>query len=239
MDESGALYEDRSGLTDDFGKLLNPQKDAICSSLRGEPCQSVTNNAAKTHNLFNYFPNHATESVVAHANARFNAKHLDPHSLKQAMDDRTLSHLSRQNPHLLGTKPTQIRSPSNTLTNAQSVMEGINSLLGSTEPLKHVGSRTIKYNKKKKRTKQTERNKQRGDSMEETQHSESAESATSTLEDSDHREDVMEETEVEIEFYSADNSGNLASVLGLDENEAAEAVDSIVQQLITSYLGMC
>jgi len=239
VDENGAFYKDRAGMTDDFGNSFRPQKGAICSSLRGDPCVSVTTNHEDTHNLFNYFPHHSAESVVAHANARFHGHHIDAHSLKQPLDDRTLGHLSRQNPHVLGTKPTQIKRQQTmhgTAPSAQTMMQSVASLLsGSTEPLKHVGTRTIKYNTKKKRTPNTP------PSPESTSDGEGAERdsshSTSSSDDGTAREHSMEETEVEIEFYSANGQdGDLAAVLGFDENEAAEAVDSIVRQLVTSYL---
>ena len=82
-------------MTDDYGEESDSQKYSICSSLRGEHCSEVTNNGAKTHNLFNYFPNHALESVVAHNNEIYNKnnKNRSPHLLKQQIDDRILKYL--------------------------------------------------------------------------------------------------------------------------------------------------
>eukprot|EP00483_Globobulimina_turgida_P010999 UN11020 len=106
MSEAGERYHDRIHFTDDFGETLDTQPHAICSSLRGEQCQQVTNNGAKTPNLFNYFPPHTSQSVVAQANNKYNTDQ-SPYLLRQPMNERILQYLSRQNPHYLGTKPLQ------------------------------------------------------------------------------------------------------------------------------------
>ena len=134
------------------------------------------------------------------------------------MDGGTLNHLSRQNAHFLGTKPSQIRWTKKELNTMESMMEGISSLfMESNDELKHVGTRTIKYNQKRKRD------------------GESGESeASSAAVESD--EEIVE-TEIEIEFYSTAGDDGLASIFGLSWDEIDEAVDSVVQQLITCYLG--
>ena len=214
---------DRKRNTDDYGEPLDPQKGALCSSLRGEYCPEVTNNGAKTHNLFNYFPNHAQESIVAHANDRFN-KNKSPHLMKAALDDRTLKYLSKQNPHALGVKPmksTVLPKPSTTDMAAQSLFDD-NGLFGA-DSLKFVKSKTIKT-KKKKTTTTTTTNKVADDSEIESDESLKndqlpTESAAVNAAAEDEYEDV------EIEFYS-----------NFDDEELGETVDSIITQLVASYL---
>lgn len=96
------------------------------------------------------------------------------------------------------------------------MLDGISSLfMDSNDELKHVGTRTIKYNQKRKRD------------------PESTDEASSTADDNG--EEIVE-TEVEIEFYSTNGEDGLGSMFGLSSEEIDDAVDSIVQQLVTSYL---
>ena len=220
VSQGGENYGDRLSLSDDYGQLLDTQKHAICSSLRGDYCPQVTNHGAKTHNLFNYFPNHAQESVVAHANAKYN-KDSSPYLMKQAMDDRTIAYLSRQNPHSLGTKPIKSKMISNAPINpnhpindiAQTIFNSFGSENeANPDSLQHVGTKKIKYKNKKK------------DNEEET---------VETMNDNE------EDTEVEVQLYSNVDDTELANVLGLeDDEELSETVDRIVARLISSYLGM-
>lgn len=221
VNEDGQTYVDRRRFTDDYGQLLDEQKDAICSSLRYESCHQVTNNGAKTHNLFNYFPNHASESIVAHANDRYN-KNESPYLLKQPMDDRTLQYLNRQNPHNLGTKNIHPKMTQNTANIAQSLFDSIGS--EQTDPLKLVGSKKIKYKNKKKK-------------KEKDMNGESVSNDQSVATEHDINGEEEEYSDVEVEFYSnLEGDTELADALGLDEDEFGETVDRIVAQLVASYL---
>merc|ERR1712079_713299 len=112
--------------------------------------------------------------------------------------------------------------------NAQNMMEGLNALLsGDVSDLKHVGTRTIKYNKKKKVDSSPE------SGSESTSDQTDDESSEST---SDSQAEEIE-TEIEIEFYSTGpDGGELARAFGADD----DIVDSFVQQFASymSELGM-
>ena len=218
---------------------MDDQKEALCSSLRmDEYCESVTNNGAKTHNLFNYFPNHADESIVAHANDKFN-KNTSPYLMKQPMDDRTISYLSKQNIQTLGTKPTKPKSRQTLSSSSQVPINEIAQSLfnaagigsgGDNADLSHVTSRTFKYNKKNKNKNQ---NKNGDSANSDTNTQNQNQVATSgDIEDD-------EEGEVEVQLYSnLDGDRELADALGIDDDEFGETVDRIVAQLVASYLGM-
>eukprot|EP01083_Nonionella_stella_P278130 945723_1 len=144
VSQGGEQYHDRLDFTDDFGDALDTQPDAICSSLRGEQCLQVTNNGDKVPNLFNYFPSHKAESIIAQSNAKYNSN-KSPYELRQPMDDRILQVLSRQNPYYLGTKP--LKSIKQRRNLAQQLF---NDNININDPLKLVKSKKIKRKKKKK-----------------------------------------------------------------------------------------
>lgn len=216
---------------------MDDQKEAICSSLRmDEYCESVTNNGAKTHNLFNYFPNHASESIVAHANDKYN-KNTSPYLLRQPMDDRTISSLSRQNPHYLGTMPIKPKITSSLFQNtystsnahsqipidqiAQTLFDSAGINTGS-DPLQHVTTKKFKYKKNKKQKGGNNNNNNQ---------------QLATNEDIENNEDNEYEA-VEVELYSNINDDQeLANALGLEDGEVDDTIDRIVQQVVASYLG--
>jgi len=122
LDEDGGLFRDRVQFTDDYGEALDRQPNSVCSSLRTDTAAPCTHPRFQTHNLFNYFPSHTVDSVVAYANAHrardrghsessdsafdSDSEHrVHSHSVadRYPMDARTLSYLARQNPHELGT----------------------------------------------------------------------------------------------------------------------------------------
>merc|ERR1712228_397376 len=172
---------------------------------------------AKTHNLFNYFPNHASESIVAHANDRFN-KNKSPHLMRAPIDDRTEKYLSRQNVHNLGTKPLKSsvtkpkqHMPMNNIDEIAQALFDDDGLFGA-DSMKFVKSKTIKTKKKKKTTTEAE-----------IESDESAKNNELTTESADDSNEEYEE--VEIEFYS-----------NFDDDELGETVDRVISQLVASYL---
>jgi len=234
INPGGEFYADRTSYTDDYGEPLDPQSNAICSSLRGEQCSQVTNNGAKTHNLFNYFPNHKEESIVAHANSKYD-RNTSPYLLKQPLDDRTLDYLSQQNIHSLGTKPIKPKIiPNRHVVNndindiAQTLLHSVGNNV-AMDPLKLVGSKRIKHKKRKKKNNNVEPQ----DPLKEDNVPKNAEMATEN-EVNGEQEDY---DDVEVEFYSSlGGDGELANALNLDDEEFGETVDRIVAQLVASYL---
>eukprot|EP01084_Bolivina_argentea_P276055 470925_1 len=224
LNPDGTLANDRREFTDDYGQLLNRQKGALCSSLRDDPCQEVTINGAKTHNLFNYFPNHADESVVAYANSKYN-KDPSPYLMKQPMNDRSINYLSRQNPHSLDTKTFKTRGQGL----RQTLLDpGLAQTL--FDPLQLVGSKTIKHKKKKKKKPTSPT----GDKTTvEDESNTKAKQEDGTVESTDNEQEY---DDIEIELYSMGQDGELANVLGLDDAEIGDTVDRIVAQLVASYL---
>jgi len=242
MNEAGGMYTDRTRMTDDHGQKIASQPKAMCSSLRGESCEQVTNNAAKTHNLFNYFPSRADESVVAFANRKYHANQdQSPHLMKQAMDDRTLHYFARQNPYVLGTVATTTTTTTTTAANtpvspahAQSLLSaaGIQSLLnqaagagaGAGSPLHHIGT-------KKHRVK-LHKHTPADDADTETASDEVVSSAVDMVDADDELSDDEYE-EIEVALFG---DQELREAMGLDEEEFGDTIDHIVAQLVSSYL---
>eukprot|EP00484_Ammonia_sp_Unknown_P026397 CAMPEP_0197026068 /NCGR_PEP_ID=MMETSP1384-20130603/6252_1 /TAXON_ID=29189 /ORGANISM="Ammonia sp." /LENGTH=372 /DNA_ID=CAMNT_0042454677 /DNA_START=119 /DNA_END=1237 /DNA_ORIENTATION=- len=252
VNPGGEMYTDRTHHTDDYGQILDAQPKAMCSSLRGESCEQVTNHASKQHNLFNYFPNHATESVVAYANERYR-QNDSPYLMKQPMDDRTLQYLSNQNPHILGTKPlraTPMAASASSVSSLQNLAQSLFDAVGvdgaNEGPLQRVGSKKFKYKKQKKPkhvqesdgTELENDKNEEGTDIDANEADGNVEEHVQTETDAETVDEEEEEySDVEVELYSNLGGDNeLMNALGLDDEEFGETVDRIVAQLVASYL---